>query len=358
MRVLMVTQSVDLDDSVLGFTHAWIEALAHRVAQLHVVTPIAGRYDLPDNVTVHAWGPPGKASTRWQRARFYIGRFIGLIWKRRVDVVFVHMIPRWVLVAAPFCKLRGVPIVLWYSHRQVTLELKLAHRLASRVVTASPESYSLYDDRVSVVGHGIDTSLFAPAEEAQPQARSVVSVGRISPIKNYDVLIRAAQILVHERGQEDWRFTIVGGASRGAAGLESTLCGLVEQLALQRWVSFVGEVPNQAMPGVYRAHALSVNLCPTGGMDKVVLESMACYTVALVCNRTFAPLFGDESDRLIFREGDATDLADHLEALAELPERERQRLAHSLRERVAAAYSVGALMDRLVGVFQNTVQDK
>jgi len=30
-RVLMITQKVDLDDDILGFTHTWVNKLAERV---------------------------------------------------------------------------------------------------------------------------------------------------------------------------------------------------------------------------------------------------------------------------------------------------------------------------------------
>jgi|YelNatPaOPRAMG01_1025707.scaffolds.fasta_scaffold07905_7 glycosyltransferase involved in cell wall biosynthesis len=355
MRVLMVTQAVDLDDPVLGFTHTWVNALARRVEQLHVMTLVAGRHHLADNVVLHAYGPPGASHNRLSRWWFYNQHFTRLILSSRVDVVFIHMIPRWVLLAAPYAKMHQVPILLWYTHRQVTLQLRLAHCLADRVVTASPESYGLKDAKVIVVGHGVDTDLFCPAPDIQPVSRSVLAVGRLSPIKDYETLIRAAHILVHQRGQKDWHFTIVGEASPTTADYEAKLRMLVANLGLQTHVTFAGAVPNAMLPDLYRSHSVSVNLCPTGGMDKVVLESLACGTPVLVCNWTFVPLLGQHAEQLMFHEGNAADLADHLERLASLSAKERGDLVEPLREKVSTEYSVDILMDRVMDVLGASV---
>ena len=58
--------------------------------------------------------------------------------------------------------------------------------------------------------------------------------------------------------------------------------------------------------------AASVNLTPTGGIDKAVLESMASGTPAFVSNEAFRNYFGDLAGRLIFKYRDADDLADKI----------------------------------------------
>jgi glycosyltransferase involved in cell wall biosynthesis len=352
MRVLMITQVVDLDNPVLGFTHTWVNALARRVEQLHVVTLAAGKHNLADNVVLHTYGPPGMRHNRLNRWWFYNRCFASLILGAQVDVVFVHMIPRWVIMVAPYARIRHVPIVLWYVHRQVTFQLKLAHWLATRVVTASSESCRLKSEKVVVLGHGIDTELFRPVPDIQPTPRSVIAVGRLAPIKDYETLIHAAHILVHGREQQDWRFTIVGEADAATANYADKLHALVADLGLQAHVTFVGAVPNYMMPALYQSHFASVNLCPTGGMDKVVLESLACGTPAIVCNRTFTTLLGENAGRLLFREGDAEDLATKLEVLATSPSTEHLALGQQLRAAVVREHSVERLMDSIVNILE------
>ena len=92
-------------------------------------------------------------------------------------------------------------------------------------VTASRESYRLSSDKVIVTGHGIDTERFRPLAESgkSRKEQALLSVGRISPRKNYETLIKAMDILVHKRKHAALTLMIVGGAS----GIERTL-GLPE----------------------------------------------------------------------------------------------------------------------------------
>ena len=142
LRVLMITQKVDLDDDVLGFTHTWVNKLAERVAELHVLALSVGRHDLHGNVSLYSMGKERGADRPRRFVRF--NRVIApLVLRRRVDVIFVHMVPLYAILAAPWTKLWRVPMVLWYTHKSVTRTLKLAHRLVDRVVTASAESFRL-----------------------------------------------------------------------------------------------------------------------------------------------------------------------------------------------------------------------
>ena len=56
MRVLMITQKVNLDDDILGFTHTWVNKLAERVERLYVLALAVGRHSLRDNVELFSMG--------------------------------------------------------------------------------------------------------------------------------------------------------------------------------------------------------------------------------------------------------------------------------------------------------------
>ena len=49
MRILIITQKVDKDDSLLGFFHYWIENIAALAEQVTVIALSKGSYDLPKN---------------------------------------------------------------------------------------------------------------------------------------------------------------------------------------------------------------------------------------------------------------------------------------------------------------------
>jgi glycosyltransferase involved in cell wall biosynthesis len=355
VRILMITRRVDREDARTGFVHTWIERLAAHpaVERVHVICLERGEYDLPDNVTVASMG----------KERGY-GRLMRLAAFQRAmppavhdaDVIFAHMSPRYALVAAPWALRYGLPLVLWYTHRHVGLELRLAHLLASRVVTASPESFTLPSHKVAVVGHGIDMAAFRPAEPGTGSlGRLVAAIGRLSPIKGYDTLIEAAALLVNRPGCEDVRFAIAGGGTDEHPAYADSLRALVRERGLETRVAFLGAVPHDEIPDIYRDAALTVNLCPTGGLDKVVIESLASGVPALVHNRTFLPILGDAARQLFVPELDPALVADRLAALLALTAEERAALGRRLAARVRAGYSLSVLVERLVAVFAEVI---
>jgi glycosyltransferase involved in cell wall biosynthesis len=276
------------------------------------------------------------------------------IWVLRnvVDVVFCQFSPEYVLAVAPLAKIKGWPMALWYTHRHVSWRLRLATALADTVLTASPESFRLQSPKVQVIGHGIDTSRFAP--NPQPtQPPTVVAVGRRSPIKHYELLIEAIRFLVMVQGRTDITVRIVGGDEGNAPdGYAATLQRQIDEAGLTELVMLVGPVGYDQMPAEYQRASLHINLAPTGGMDKAVLEGLAVGVPTLVVNETFRPLFGSDAELLILPKAEAGILAERIGQVLALPEAEREALSQRLHDRVTAGYGQAALAQRLAQALQ------
>jgi glycosyltransferase involved in cell wall biosynthesis len=355
LRVFMITQKVDLDDDVLGFTHTWVNKLAERVAQLHVLALSGGRHELHDNVTLYTMGKEQGAGRLRRFVNFY--RVAApLILRRQVDVVFVHMCPIYAVLAAPWARLVGVPVVMWYSHAHVSTMLRLAHTLSTHVLTASPGSYSLPGDKVRVMGHGIDLQAFHPAGFPSQNLRPrVVTVGRISPVKDYVTLIESASWLVNEM-HRDVEFQIVGAAPTQES--QVYFDGLRARTAahgLKDRVAFVGSVPNRETPHYYRQADVFVNMQARGGVGKSVLEAMACGVPCALCTPAFNGQLGDFVPEVIFREKDAGDLAQKLVNVLDMRSERRQEFSRLVR-RIAAQHSVDHLMEQMVALFEACAQ--
>jgi len=71
MRILIITQKVDLDDPLLGFFHRWLEEFAEHTECVHVVCLEEGRHTLPQNVAVTSLGKERGASRLEYLATFY-----------------------------------------------------------------------------------------------------------------------------------------------------------------------------------------------------------------------------------------------------------------------------------------------
>ena len=347
MKLLIVTQAVDADDPALGFFVGWIQEFAKHVQNVEVICLKEGKHDaLPTNVRVHSLGKE-KGPPRFARRLVYAIHFKFLAWKLRhhYDAVFVHMNPEYVVIAGPLWRMLGKRIGLWYVHKSVDLKLRIATALAHDIFTASPEGFRLTTSKLHVVGHGIDTDMFrAPIRPLSTPLR-IVSVGRITPIKNLDTLIEAIALL---RGRGITATATLIGTPTTASDetYQASLKELAEKRGVSERIVFAGHVPYAQMSEQYRAFDISVNLAPTGGMDKAVLESMAAGLLVFVSNRGFADLLGPFAGDLIFPERDATACADKIAAFTHRPE-DAERVRAGLQERVKAM-SVQSLIPRIV----------
>lgn len=356
----MVTQAVDLDDPVLGFTHAWVNALARHVEKLHVVALAAGRHHLAENVALHAYGPPDKPHSRLSRFWFYNRCFAHLILGGQADVAFVHMIPRWVILASPYAKMRNIPIVLWYAHGHVPWTLRLAEKFACQILTSTPEGCNLSSRKVVVAGQGIDTEFFHPAAREPDGTLRVLSAGRLSPVKQHEALIEAARILVHERGMEELRVRIVGGPACPAdEEYAQRLRGMVASFGLEGCVSFAGPVPHERILQEYHNCDIFVNLSRTGSLDKAALEAMACGVPVITSNPAFQAVFPPEMRSLLLRpDFDADFLVQLIEHLLRLSLSERQEMGLRLRQEIEKNHALERLVKKMVSVFRACVEER
>jgi hypothetical protein len=91
-----------------------------------------------------------------------------------------------------------------------------------------------------------------------------------------------------------------------------------------------------------------VNLTPAGFGDKVAWEAMSCARPCLVANEDFRETLGEHADALLFRHGDAEDLARKLEALLTKSTDEHDAIGSDLRAQVERLHSLPRLAGRIL----------
>ncbi|KKW46299.1 MAG: Glycosyltransferase [Parcubacteria group bacterium GW2011_GWB1_57_6] len=265
MKLLVVTQAVDVEDPVLGFFVRWIEEFAKHAENIEVICLREGAHALPANVRAHSLGKSSFAKAQQgigTRLR-YVFRFLSLVWRLRrdYDAVFVHMNPEYIVLGGLFWRLLHKRIALWYTHKSVDLKLCVAELLSNIIFTASKESFRLKSRKVRVIGHGIDTVFFTP-DPSVARGDWLLSVGRLMPSKRHDLAIRAAA----GDGKE---LRIVGDGPEW-----NHLEALTQELGAR--VQFLGSLDQSKLRDEYRRAAFLIHTSETGSLDKVVLEALAC----------------------------------------------------------------------------------
>jgi glycosyltransferase involved in cell wall biosynthesis len=224
------------------------------------------------------------------------------------------------------------------------------------MVTSVAPAYPWRHDKLAVVGQGIDTAVFSP--DGPPDSPPLVlCAGRLSPAKDHPTLLRAFRLLVDRTAVSAVNLALVGGpAVRSDEAYRASLGAQVDQLGLRGRVRFVGSVIPSLLADWYRRCTVHVNLTPTGFGDKVALEAMACGRPSLIANEGFRDTLGGDAAALMFRHGDADDLAAHLASVLQMPASDREALGSRLRANIVERHGFDRLMDRLVELARASAQ--
>src|SRR5262249_2706405 len=127
-RLVFLTQAVDPGHPALAATIPKIRALAARVDEVAVLAQSADGADLPGTVEVRTFGASSRPGRLVHFERELARALPG-------DAVVAHMIPVYVLLAAPLVRPRRIPLLLWYTHWKASAQLRAAERLATAVVS-------------------------------------------------------------------------------------------------------------------------------------------------------------------------------------------------------------------------------
>src|SRR5437660_9978359 len=183
-RIVFLTQSVDPNHPVLAATIPKVRALAQRVDEVVVLAQSGSGEGLPRNVEVRTFGAATQAGRAWRFER-------ELAHALPADAVVAHMIPVYVLLAAPLVRPRRIPLLLWYTHWKASAKLRLAERLATAIVSVDRRSFPLESAKVRPIGHGIDVNELPCTDRSGRTGLRALVLGRYSPAKGIETILRA-----------------------------------------------------------------------------------------------------------------------------------------------------------------------
>jgi glycosyltransferase involved in cell wall biosynthesis len=241
---------------------------------LHFVS-LSARGPVADEIESTGWpvtaldNPPGlRPGMVLQLAKLF--RRLG------ADVVHAHN-TKPLIYSGPAAKIARVPAVVYTRHGQrinarrgETFLYRIAVRMADRAVAVSDDGARLAvrdgvgRERVQRIWNGIDSSRFG-FSGSKPGGPAVM-VGRLSPEKDVQNLLRAVALIVRER--PGFRLDVAGNGP-----CMPELRALANELALQQHVRFLGEVRD--IPSLLGNASMCVLPSLSEGISLTLLEAMS-----------------------------------------------------------------------------------
>jgi glycosyltransferase involved in cell wall biosynthesis len=323
-RLAFLTQAVDPAHPALAATIPKLRALAARVDELVVLAQSVAPAELPSNVEVRSFGARSRAGRVMSFER-------ELMRALPADAVVAHMIPAYVLLAAPLVRPRRIPLLLWYTHWKASKQLRVAARLATAIISVDQRSFPLESAKVRPIGHGIDVNEFPCTERPNHDVVRALVLGRYSPAKGLKNVFKAIS-------ETDGVEVEAHGAALNAFEQRH------RDVDLAGFGIPLGEaVPRAEVPVLFARSDVLINNMEAGAPDKVVYEAAAACLPVLASNPVFDDLF--DGYPLFFERDSHESLAERLRWFTGLSADERAEIGRTLRERVARNHSVETWAD-------------
>ncbi len=341
MKLVFVTQTLDPEHGSLAQTLDLVRSLAERVDGVVVLCRTANWDEIPANVEVRTFDARSKAGRV-----LAFERELGPS-SRGADAVLVHMVPTFVALAAPLARAHRVPILLWYAHWHASRSLRLATRLADRVLSVDTSSFPLQTPKLSGIGHAIDVDAFAPPTSGRLEGPlRLLAFGRTARWKGLSTLLDAFELIDGDVSLE------LRGPSLTLDELEHR-SELVRRAAGDGRISVEPSIPRAAVPALLAAADLVVSPAePRAGatLDKAVYEAAACARPVVTTNAALAPFLADLALDLVAPPRDAPALAEKLAAVIAAPPETRAEVGAELRRRVVRDHSLQHWADAVIRV--------
>ncbi len=175
------------------------------------------------------------------------------------------------------------------------------HVIANSQVLKEQAETVAHNTNIKVIPNGIDSNFFIPIPKLPQQNEiKLLSVGRVSKIKGFDLVINAIPMLT----DFNISYLIVGDGPE-----RKNLENLKKELFLEHKVVISGIKSKQELKDIYNSSDIFILPSYNEGMSNALLEAMACGLAVIVSDTGGTQeLINNGQNGLIFKKGNIDEL--------------------------------------------------
>jgi glycosyltransferase involved in cell wall biosynthesis len=226
---------------------------------------------------------------------------------------------------------------------QAACIMAVAHSVANEL-----EAYKIDSDMVTVIGNGVDTTIFHPTVEplTPPTNPYFLTAGRLAPRKGLEDLIACAAVVLKK--YPNHRFLIAG-----AGPLERRLRQDIRRRGLEQQIMLIGHIADrQQLATLYQNATAYVHPAHYEGLPTVLLEAMACGTPVVATAVSGALDVVDGNNGLLVAPHAPAQLAETLMRLIAQPTL-GQELGKQATETIQTRYSWNIISQNYLRHYQS-----
>ena len=344
MNLLLFNFESNENSQALGFALDWINEIAKNVDKLYVVSLRCGDYKVEKNVEIYCINQNTKNKLQTIIAIWKILTYIHSK-DKNISGYFVHMAHYFVPLIYPFAKIYNQKILLWYAHKSVPITLSIAGALVNKIISISSQSMRLKINKFEAVGHGIDTSKFFFKDDFKSKIKNIVTVGRISKVKNIDMIVKSFIALQNK----NLCLYIVGDVlvEEDNKYLENIKKSI--PMEYENNIIFTGSISFEKLPEIYKDIDLAINISDTGSLDKTIIEPMSMGIPVVTSNDSAKEIFTHLEGNGVWLLKDKNELESVLQNLL-VKDLDFDR--ETLRQEIVQNHSLEKLAKKIIGEFR------
>ena len=342
-KILVLNIATDSKDTSLGFAISWLNEFSKKYHEVDVITLNKGDTSTL-NKNINIYEIDRNKSKLFTVSNFY--KTINLLTKRNhYEYCFSHMSAIMMLASYPVLLKRKLTSIFWYTHAGPKnlfnkLILLKATLFASKIITASENSFPSKSKKVTPIGHAIDYKTFYKKIDSFSK-KDFAIVSRISKSKNIEESIEG---FLNSSASESSSISIIGGPlTNEDKNYYEYLLNLYKDY---KNVSFIGPVPHTELVNYLKNVSFHINNTDKGFYDKSVLETSVNGIINFYKNIDYDKNIPTEYQEALKFDGSSTDLSNKISSVFALNQKEFLKIIEYSQQKIRNE-SLDTLVDRI-----------